>query len=110
MATTSETAAAGRYEDNVQVLDAMIESLRVSDPKSTFSAGRSTPAPTRQRELWPTAYAFERWDDVPASARQELRRIYGDVDLRRFESLGSYVGHRVGITGSGDWILFVGGD
>ena len=192
VATTSEAAAAGRYEDNVRVLDGMVQSLHLSDRKSTCSTGRSTPAPTRQSELpepvsttrmaiidaaracdydrlaelalagdstftysfggggrpaafwreaeaagqaplrtlvelldgpsatrgsggttqylWPAAYAFERWEDVPASAREDLRRMYGDDDLLRFEQFGSYVGHRVGITESGDWIFFVGGD
>ena len=192
VATTSEAAAAGRYESNAQALDAMIHSLRLSDRKSTCSTGRSTPAPTRRPELpqavskmrmaiidaaracdydklaqlalagdgpftysfggggrpaafwkeaeaagkaplrllvelldgpsatrnvggttqylWPAAYAFERWEDVPTSAREDLRRMYGDDDLRRFAEFGSYAGHRVGITESGDWIFFVGGD
>ena len=192
VATTSETASAGRYQDNVQVLDTMIQSLRLSDRESACSTGRSTPVPTRQSELpqpvsnmrmaiidaaracdfdklaelalagdgtftysfggggrpaafwreaeaagqaplrllvelldgppatrqvegstqylWPAAYGFERWQDVPASAREDLRRMYGDDDLRRFAQFGSYTGHRVGITESGDWIFFVGGD
>ncbi len=192
VATTSEAAAAGRYEDNVKVLDAMMRSLHLSERKSTCSTGRPAPAPTRRPELpeavsatrmaiieaaracdydklaqlaragdspftysfggggrpaafwreaeaagqaplrmlvelldgpaaireaggttqylWPAAYAFERWEDVPASAREDLRRMYGDDDLRRFEQFGSYVGHRVGITENGDWIFFVGGD
>lgn len=60
--------------------------------------------------LWPSAYAYERWEDVPPAAREELRRMYGEEDLRRFEQFGSYVGDRVGITGDGDWIFFVAGD
>ena len=192
VATTSEAAATGRYESHVEVLDAMIHSLRISERESTCSTGRSTPAATRQPELppavsntrmaiidaaracdydklaqlalagdgtftysfggggrpaafwkeaeaagqaplrllvelldgpsatrdaggttqylWPAAYAFERWDDVPASAREDLRRMYGEDDLRRFAQFGSYAGHRVGITESGDWVFFVGGD
>jgi hypothetical protein len=192
VATTSEAAAAGRYDDNVNVLDAMMRSLRLSDRKSACSTGRSVPPPARQPELpaavsdtrmaiieaaracdydrlaevalagdsrftysfggsgrpaafwreaeaagraplrmlvelldgpaatrdaggttqyvWPAAYAFETWSEVPPSAREELRRIYGEDDLRRFEQFGSYVGHRVGITESGDWIFFVAGD
>ena len=35
VATTSEAVAAGRYQDHVQVLDAMIQSLRLSERKST---------------------------------------------------------------------------
>ncbi len=192
VATTSEAAAAGGYENNVKVLDAMMQSLRLSDRKSTCSTGRSAPVPTRHPELpeavyatqkaiveaaracdydklaelalagdsqftysfgggdrpatfwreaetaglaplrmlvelldgpaapreaggttqylWPAAYAFESWQEVPPSARDDLSRIYGEEDLRRFEQFGSYVGHRAGITGSGDWIFFVGGD
>lgn len=192
VATTSEAAAAGRYQDNAQVLDAMIQSLRLSDRKSVCSTGRSTPAPTRQSELpqavsnmrmaiidaaracdydklaelaltgdgtftysfggggrpaafwreaeaagqaplrllvepldgppairqlegstqylWPAAYGFERWRDVPASAREDLRRMSGKDDIRRFAHFGSYAGYRVGITESGDWIFFVGRD
>lgn len=72
------------------------------------SAARSVDGTTQY--LWPSACAFERWEDVPASAREDLRRLYGDEDFRRFEQFGSYVGHRIGITESGDWIFFVGGD
>ena len=192
VATTSEAAGAGRYEDNVKVLDATMASLRLSERTSTCSTGRSTPAPTPQpglpaavsdmrraiidaaracdydklaelalagggaftysfggggepaafwkeaeaaaqaplrmlvelldgpsatrdaggttQYLWPAAYAFERWEDVPAPAREDLRRMYGDDDLQRFAQFGSYVGYRVGITETGDWIFFVGGD
>lgn len=192
VATTSEAAEAGHLQDNVKVLDGMVESLRLSDRKSTCSTGRSTPAPTRHPELpqavssmrmaiidaakacdygklaelalagdgtfnysfggsggpaafwreaeaegqaplrvlvelldgpsatrvvngtthylWPAAYAFERWEDVPATAREDLRGIYGDEAFRRFERFGSYLGHRIGITASGDWIFFIAGD
>jgi hypothetical protein len=192
VATTSEAATAGEYQDNVRVLDAMMGTLRLSDPPPSCSAGRSTPVPTRQAELpeavsmmrssimeaagacdygrlaelataggsqftysfggegrpasfwreaeaagraplrmlvelldgpaatrdaggttqylWPAAFVYERWQDVPPSAREDLRRIYGDDDLQRFAQFGSYLGHRVGITEGGDWIFYVGGD
>lgn len=192
VATTSEAAGAGRHQDSVKVLDDMIESLRISDRKSTCSTGRATAAPTTQAVLpqpvsamrmaiidaaracdydklaelalggngtftysfggggrpaafwregeaagqaplrllvellngpsatrdaggtaqfvWPAAYAFERWDDVPVPAREDVGRIYSEEDLRQFEQFGSYLGHRVGITESGDWIFYVGGD
>lgn len=65
VATTSEAAGAGRYEDNVKVLDAMMQSLRLSDRKPTPSTGRSAPArPSATRDaaattlyLWTAASA-----------------------------------------------------
>lgn len=192
VATTSEAAGAGSYQDSVEVLDGIIDSLRISDRESTCSTGRSTAVPTRPSGLpqpvsrmrvaiidaaracdydklaelalagngaftysfggggrpaafwregeaagqaplrllvellngpsatregggtaqyvWPAAYAFERWEDVPAPAREDLGRIYSEEDLRQFEQFGSYLGHRVGITENGDWIFYVGGD
>lgn len=192
VATTSEAAAAGRHADNVEVLDDMMQSLRVLERGSTCSAGRSAPAPTPQpalparvsamrmamvdaarkchyealarlalegntvftysfgeedqpaafwkaaesggrpvmrslvevldapfatrtvegttQYLWPSAYGFERWQDVPEADREALRQLYGDEDLRRFAQFGTYTGHRVGITENGDWIFFVAGD
>jgi len=191
VATTSEAASAGRYEDHVEVLDAMVQSLRLFPPQNcsaaqpatdltpqaelpepvssirmriieaatacdyvklaelavagdgtfTFSFGGGEepaefwraaeatgeaplrllvelldrPFGTRSVEgvtqyLWPSAYADERWDDVPPASRDELRGIYDEEALRRFEELGSYAGHRVGITAGGDWIFYVAGD
>jgi len=191
VAITSDAASAGRYEDNVEVLDAMVQSLRLFPPQ-TCSAAQSAPDPTPQAELpepvsavrgqiveaaiacdylklaelalagegtftfsfgggedpaefwraaeatgeaplrllvellgrpfgtrsvegttqylWPSAYAYEAWDDVPPAARDDLGGIYDEEALGRFEQFGSYVGHRVGITGSGDWIFYVAGD
>lgn len=60
--------------------------------------------------VWPSAYAYERWDDVPSAEREDLGRLYGDEDLLRFDQFGSYLGERVGITEGGDWTFFVGGD
>lgn len=60
--------------------------------------------------VWPRAYAYERWDDVPADARRELEGLYGPQDFERFARAGSYTGHRVGITGDGNWLFFVAGD
>lgn len=191
VATTSEAASAGRYEDNVDVLDAMVQSLRLFQPRDC-SAAQSVPEAMPQAELpehvsairkeiiqaatacdytrlaelalagdgtftfsfgggegpaqfwreaeatgqeplrllvelfsgpfgtrsvdggtqyvWPSAHAFETWDDVPPVARDHLRSIYDEETLGRFERFGSYLGHRIGITDSGDWIFYVAGD
>ncbi len=60
--------------------------------------------------VWPSAFGYERWQDVPASEREVLRPIYDDDDFQGFDAFGSYVGYRVGITDTGDWVFFVGGD
>jgi hypothetical protein len=74
----------------------------------TAHASRQVEATTQY--LWPSAFRYERWDDVPAADREALRSVYGEEDLRRFAQFGSYAGHRVGIAGSGEWIFFVAGD
>lgn len=59
VAATSEAAAAGRFEDNVNVLDAMMQSLRILERPATCSARRSAPESTPQAEL-PQAVAATR--------------------------------------------------
>jgi hypothetical protein len=190
-ATTSEAAGAGRFADNLEILDRMMGSVSAAGRSSTCSAdtGFSKPSPqaglppavaatrasiveaaaqcnyqelarlARSGEspftysfgggddpagywqrlasngepvlsilaelldrpfasrtvgqatqyVWPSAYSYERWGDVPEPEREALRPIYGDEDFRRFEQFGSYAGYRVGIT-AGEWIFFVGGD
>ncbi len=60
--------------------------------------------------VWPSAHAYESWADVPRTDRQALLAVYTQGDLDDFEAAGTYLGHRVGITESGDWIFFVSGD
>ncbi len=69
---------------------------------------RATDATTQY--VWPSAYAYDRWQDVPPEAREALRPLYDEADFARFEQQGSYLGYRVGITRAGDWIFFVAGD
>lgn len=60
--------------------------------------------------LWPSAYTYDRWRDVPQRDRDALRSFHNAEDLRRFEEAGTYLGYRVGITRTGDWIFFLAGD
>ncbi|MDQ4098319.1 MAG: hypothetical protein M3144_10690, partial [Actinomycetota bacterium] len=88
---------------------------RGEDALATLVELLSLPFATRATDgtmqyLWPSAYAYERWADVPAAHREALRRLYDEDDLRRFQEFGTYSGHRVGITEAGDWLFFVGGD
>jgi hypothetical protein len=60
--------------------------------------------------VWPAAFAYDTWEEIPASAMEELLRIYTQEELDQISQLGSYGGWRIGITEAGDWIFFVAGD
>jgi hypothetical protein len=60
--------------------------------------------------IWPAAYAYERWDDVPESDRAKLQRLYSHEVIDSFDRAGAYLGHRVGIDDAGEWLFFVAGD
>ncbi len=60
--------------------------------------------------VWPSAFAYERWRDVPDAEREALRPLYDESDLADFEQFGAYVGYRVGLDESGEWLFFVAGD
>jgi hypothetical protein len=59
--------------------------------------------------VWPAAYA------KPPSAwaardRADMRLLYSQSDVRRFEQFGSCIGYRVGIRKDGTWLFYVAGD
>ena len=70
----------------------------------------SRPVGSQTQYVWPRAYAYERWSEVPPEERAELAPLYGPSDFENFERFGSYSGYRVGITAAGDWQFFIGGD
>ena len=84
------------------VLRTLVEILRL--PVGIRSLNEST------QYVWPSAYAYERWAEVPPADREALLRVYDHADLRGFEQFGSYSGYRVGIDGAGDWSFFLAGD
>ena len=59
--------------------------------------------------VWPAAHARE-----PSEWTQEdladIRMVYPEEDIERFEQAGAYLGYRVGIREDGTWIFFVAGD
>jgi hypothetical protein len=80
--------------------------VRVLDiPYGTVDAGDGTTV-----YVWPSAYAYATWGETPQSDREALLGVYGAQDLVDFERFGGYVGYRVGITDSGEWIYYVAGD
>lgn len=62
------------------------------------------------RYVWPSAFAYDTWDEVPEADREALRPLYGDDDLESFDRFGGYIGHRVVIREDGTWTAFVAGD
>lgn len=60
--------------------------------------------------VWPSAFAYDDWADVPEEDREALRPLYGSDDFEGFADFGAYVGYRVGIAPDGDWLYFVRGD
>jgi hypothetical protein len=60
--------------------------------------------------VWPSAYAYPSWSDVPDADRQALSLLYDADQLAGFDDFGGYAGYRVGIDADGSWLYFVAGD
>lgn len=60
--------------------------------------------------VWPSAFAYDSWADVPTDHRWPLRPLYDSEDFEGFAEFGAYIGYRVGIAPDGDWLYFVRGD
>lgn len=60
--------------------------------------------------VWPSAFGYETWSDVPPADRDALEPLYDETDFSFFESFGGYAGYRVGIASDGEWLFFVAGD
>lgn len=73
-------------------------------PFGTVEAGGSV------QYVWPSAFAFQDWRDVPAEDREALKPLYDRQDFELFARFGGYIGYRIGISESGEWLYFVAGD
>lgn len=60
--------------------------------------------------VWPSAFTYENWNEVPEEMKQELKPLYGEMEFSDFERFGGYVGYRIGIDQSGNWLFFLAGD
>jgi hypothetical protein len=60
--------------------------------------------------VWPSAFGYDTWDEIPPEALEPLHEIYTEGELDEIASFGSYAGWRVGITEDGEWRFFVAGD
>jgi hypothetical protein len=60
--------------------------------------------------VWPAAFVYDSWDEIPAEDLAELTAIFGQEEMDLIAGFGSYAGWRVGITEDGDWRFFIAGD
>jgi len=60
--------------------------------------------------VWPAAFAYETWDEIPISDLEDIIEIFGEGEVDMLAQFGSYAGWRIGITEDGDWRFFVAGD
>ncbi len=91
------------------------DELERSGPMLYLAALLDRPHETRSVEgrtqyLWPSAFAYDSWDEVPDEDREALRPLYTELELRGFQEFGSYGGYRIGIDADGNWLFFVAGD
>lgn len=60
--------------------------------------------------VWPAAFAYDTWENIPQEHLDELSAIYTPEELDQIAGFGSYAGWRTGISEDGDWRYFVAGD
>ena len=60
--------------------------------------------------VWPSAFGYDTWDEIPESDLEPLNEIYTEGELDQIASFGSYAGWRLGISEEGQWRFFVAGD
>jgi len=60
--------------------------------------------------VWPSAFVYDTWDEIPAADLDALLAIYTEDELDQIARFGSYAGWRIGITEDGEWKFFVAGD
>jgi hypothetical protein len=60
--------------------------------------------------LWPAAFVYESWDEIPDADLEDIIEIFGEGEVDMLAQFGVYAGWRIGITADGDWRFFVAGD
>jgi hypothetical protein len=60
--------------------------------------------------VWPAAFDYDTWEEIPDELVEELLAIHTQEELDQIAGFGSYAGWRTGITEEGDWAFFVAGD
>ena len=92
-----------RWEDEGEgKLGILVEILGMSHATLPTEGGESY--------VWPAAFAYDRWEDIPDDLMNELRQIYTQEELDQISGLGAYGGWRTAIDQDGKWMFFVAGD
>ena len=106
------TSFGGGGFDNLQIW----EEEGTYRPLAILVALFDTPFATQDIEgnprfyVWPSAFVYDTWDEIPAADLEALAGIYTREELDQIATFGSYAGWRIGITEDGEWRFFVAGD
>ncbi len=73
-------------------------------PYGTVDAGDET------IYVWPEVATYDSWDQVTVEEQNQLSFVYDFPEQQQFAGFGAYIGLRVGITESGDWVFVATGD
>lgn len=98
-----EIWTAGEEDFDDEPLRVLVELLRLRPTMGSDGAGGN-------EYLWPPAFGYDTWEDVPEADRDPLRVLYDDDAFEQFSDFGGYIGYRIGITEDGAWTVFVAGD
>ena len=60
--------------------------------------------------VWPAAFAYDSWEEIPEEDIAELTEIFGEEEMELIAEFGAYAGWRIGISEDGDWRFFIAGD
>ena len=99
----TEIWTADEEEFDNEPMRALVEILRLAPTTGDDGSGGIA-------YIWPPAFSYETWEDVPEADREALRVIYDDDDFDGFAQFGGYIGYRATITEDGTWTVFVAGD
>jgi len=91
-------------------LDTLLQILDMSHAVQEFAGEAAEVMGSSMLYVWPAAFAYDRWEDVPPEYIDELTAIYTAEELDQIAGFGSYAGWRTGITADGNWVFFVAGD
>lgn len=88
-------------ENGDELLDILVQLLGMSHGTLDLPGDESGPL-----YFWPGAFGAEPTDEQ----WKEVAALYSAEEIASMKEFGGYIGYRVGITATGDWMFFVAGD
>ncbi len=71
----------------------------------------NAPGDVPDHYVWPAAFAYDTWADVPQNLKDEVLVLYTAEEIEQyFETYDLYGGWRTAITEDGDWVFLTSGD